>query len=67
MAAFRICLLGSSERLLVDLDVSSIRELADEAAANRFLVGHMVEPHEDGVCPGVMIQTNRIQAAFEAG
>lgn len=67
MAAFRICLMGQHQPLLVDLAADNIRELVEEAAHNRFLTGHMVEPNEDGLCLAVMIQTNRIQAAFEAG
>lgn len=65
MASFRICLVGSSQPLLVDLSASSIDELVREAAASRFLAGHMVEPDEHGCLPGVMIQTSRIQVAFE--
>lgn len=67
MAAFRICLTGSPQPLLVDLPASDIAELTQIAASSRFLAGHMAEPDEYGVCPGVMIATGRIQCAFEAG
>lgn len=67
MAAFRICLIGSSQPLLVDLAASDITDLAQDVAATRFLVGHMVEPDGHGVCPGVLIQTSRIQCVFETG
>ena len=66
MATFRIHLTGTAKPLLVDLSASNIEELGQDVTCSRFLVGHMVEPDEDGVCPGVMIQTNRIQAVFEA-
>lgn len=65
MATFRICLTGSSQPLLVDLHASDAAELAQIAASSRFLAGHMAEPDGYGVCPGVMIQSNRIQCAFE--
>ena len=66
MATFRICLIGSSQPLVVDLPAADITELAQDVAGTRFLVGLMVEPDGHGVCPGVLIQTNRIQCAFEA-
>ena len=65
MATFRICLIGSPQQLIVDLPAADITELAEGVAATRFLIGHMVESDENGVCPGIMIQTNRIQCAFE--
>lgn len=67
MATFRLCLTGSSQPLLVELPASDAVELAQIVASTRFLAGHMAEPDLSGVCPGVMIQTNRIQCAFEAG
>ena len=65
MAVFRICLSGSSQPLVVDLPANSVEELAQQAATSRFLTGHMAEPDEHGCLPGVMIQSGRIQAAFE--
>lgn len=65
MVAFRLCLVGTSQPLVVDLSAASIEELVQDAASSRFLAGHMVEPDEHGCLPGVMIQTSRIQAAFE--
>jgi hypothetical protein len=66
MATFRICLTGSTQPLLVDLPASDVAELTQMAGSSRFLAGHMAEADEHGVCPGIMIQTNRIQCAFEA-
>lgn len=65
MTSFRICLVGNSQPLIVDLPVQDIAELTEQASCVRFLAGHMAEANEDGVCPGVMIQTNRIQLAIE--
>jgi hypothetical protein len=67
MAAFRICLIGSSQPLVVDLPASDINALAQDVGGTRFLIGHLTEPDEHGVCPGVLIQTNRIQCVFEVG
>lgn len=66
MATFRICLVGPAQQLTVDFTANDISELADAASRSRFLVGHMLEPDEDGVCAGVMISTGRIQCVFEA-
>ena len=66
MATFRICLIGSPQPLVVDLAATSIAHLGAEVSTSRFVVGHMAEPDENGVCPGVMIQTSRIQCVFEA-
>ena len=67
MATFRICLSGSPQMLHIDLPAANIAELAEQAASMRFLAGYMAEPDEHGVCPGVMIQSSRIQCAFEIG
>ena len=67
MTAFRVCLIGSPQPLVIDLPAADITALALDVAGTRFLVGHMVEPEEHGVCPGVLIQTNRIQCVFEVG
>lgn len=67
MTAFRICLMGQSQPLDVDLDFSNLEELAVEASRAKFLIGHMTKPDEDGVCRGVMMAASRIQCAIEAG
>ena len=66
MAAFRICLVGSAQHLIVELQAANVEELIQDASSSRFLAGHMVEADEHGCFPGVMVQTNRIQVAFEA-
>ncbi|MEP7221903.1 MAG: hypothetical protein ABI673_04450 [Novosphingobium sp.] len=65
MATFRFCLIGAPQPLIVDLPAHNIAALVEEASRVRFLSGHMTEADEHGVCPGVMIQTNRIQCVFE--
>lgn len=66
MARFRIFLIATPQPLEVDLPVESVAELNEIASRSRFLEGHMAEPDEDGVCPGVLIPTCRIQMAMEA-
>jgi hypothetical protein len=65
MATFCICLSAPSSQLVVDLPAATIDELVSEASTSRFLAGNMARPDEQGCFPGVMIQTNRIQFAFE--
>ena len=60
MATFRVCFMGSHTPLLVDLPAINAVQLAELSSSCRFIVGHMVEANEDGVCPGVMIQTSRV-------
>ena len=67
MAAFRICLMGQSQPLDVDLNLSNLDEMAVEASRTKFLIGHMTKPDEDGVCRGVLIAASRIQCAIEVG
>lgn len=65
MGTFRLCLIGASQQLLVDLAAANIEELVHDATASRFLAGRISQPDGHGCLLGVMIQTNRIQAAFE--
>jgi hypothetical protein len=65
MATFRVCLMGSHAPLVVDLPATDAVQLAELSSSCRFIVGHMVEANEDGICPGIMIQTSRIQLATE--
>lgn len=65
MAIFRICISTAIPPLVVDLAANNIQELAYEAATSRFLAGSMAVPDQDGCYAPVMIQTSRIQCAFE--
>jgi hypothetical protein len=64
MATFCICL-SATNKLLVDLAAANIDELIHEVSFSRFISGSLVEPDSDGVYAGVMIQTNRIMAAYQ--
>ncbi|MEM7690121.1 MAG: hypothetical protein AAF291_13955 [Pseudomonadota bacterium] len=65
MASFTIHLMGQHQPITIDLPCASIDELACRSGTERFLVGHMTEADEDGVCRRVMIATSRIQCAIE--
>lgn len=66
MATFTIHLMGQATPITIDLPIGSVDQLAEEASTTRFLVGHLSEPDEEGVCRRVMIATSRIQCAIEA-
>lgn len=66
MARFRIFLIGCNQPLDVDMPASDVAELTQIASTCRFLEGHMAEADQDGVCPGVMIPTCRLQMVLEA-
>ncbi|MGB3472270.1 MAG: hypothetical protein WBA51_15760 [Erythrobacter sp.] len=65
MASFTIHLMGQNQPITLDLPCNDIDDLAHRSATERFLVGHMIEADEDGVCRRVMIATNRMQCAIE--
>ena len=65
MARFRVLLIGASHSLEVDFPVGSTTELGEIASRVRFLDGHMAEPDQDGIYPGVLIPTCRLQLVTE--
>ena len=66
MSIFTIHLMGQARAITLDLPCADIDDLANQAAASRFLSGHMAVADEEGVCRRVMIATSRIQCAIEA-
>jgi len=66
MARFRIFLTGCPQPLDVDLPASDVAQLNAIASTVRFLEGHMAEPDQDGVYPGVLIPTCRLQMVIES-
>jgi hypothetical protein len=65
MARFRIFLVGSPQPLDVDLPANDAAELNEIASRSRFLDGYMAEADQDGVCPGILIPTCRLQMIVE--
>lgn len=65
MASFLVHLMGQREPAYIDLPFDGVDQLATEASRAKFLIGHMVNADEDGVCRRVMIATNRIESVVE--
>jgi hypothetical protein len=65
MARFRVFLVGSPQPLDVDLPATDTAELGEIASRSRFLEGYMAQADQDGVCPGVLIPTCRLQMVVE--
>lgn len=65
MAAYLIHLMGQREPAHIDLPFDHVDDLAAEASRAKFLIGHMTNADEDGVCRRVMIATCRIECAVE--
>lgn len=63
MAIFDINLIGSHERLAIDLPFSSLADLADAMGQTRYLAGDLVE--ESGELVRVLIPTARVQIVAE--
>ncbi len=64
MTTFRFHLIGA-QPFEIDVDARSIEELGEIVTQQRFLVGRRTEPDEDGVLPGMLIATARIQCVVE--
>ena len=65
MARFKLFLIGTPQPLDVEFLASSVSELMESASRARFIEGHMAEPDPDGVYPGVVIPTCRLQMILE--
>ena len=62
----RVSLIGSSERLLVDLAVDDLLELTAVTARDRAIIGRVVEVDGDENAGWVMIPVGRLQLVAEA-
>lgn len=67
MASYFVHLMGQREPAYIDLPFEDMDELVAEASRAKFLVGHMTNADEDGVCRRVMISTYRIECVIETG
>lgn len=65
MASFLVHLMGQREPAYIDLPFDGVDQLAAEASCAKFLIGHMTNADEDGVCRRVMIAANRIECIVE--
>lgn len=66
MTTFTIHLMGQATPITLDLPIGTVDDLAEEAGQTRYLVGHLANADEVGVCRRVMIATSRIQCVIEA-
>lgn len=66
MATFTIHLMGQATPITLDLPLANVDQLAEEASTTRFLIGHLADGDEEGVCRRVMVATSRIQCAVES-
>ncbi len=66
VVTFIVHMMGQSKPITIDLPLNDMDALAAEAAHARYLVGHLSDADEEGVCRRVMIATCRIQVAVEA-
>jgi hypothetical protein len=66
MARFKFYLIGSSDAPVLDVDASDLRDLKQEMSVARFIEGHMTDADEDGIFPGVLIPTARVQFVMES-
>lgn len=65
MASYLVHLMGQREPARIDLPFGDMDELVVEASRAKFLIGHMTNADEDGVCRRVMIATYRIECIVE--
>lgn len=67
MTSYLVHLMGQREPARIDFPFADMDELVAEASRAKFLIGHMTNADEDGVCRRVMISTYRIECVVEAG
>ena len=67
MGTFKFHLIGAHAPVEVDVAAHSIIDLRDAITQQRFIVGRLTTPDEDGVLPEMLIATSRIQCVVEAG
>ena len=67
MATFHVHLMGQHQPITLDLPCANIDELVEQTSHAKFIVGHMTEADDEGVCRRVMVATSRIECAIEAG
>ena len=67
MATFRFHLIGNNMPIELEVAARCIDELGEAVTTRRFIVGRLTQPDHDGVLPGMLIATSRIQCVVEAG
>ena len=67
MAIFRFHLIGNNMPVELEVAARCINDLGQIVTTQRFIVGRLTQPDHDGVLPGMLIATSRIQCVVEAG
>ena len=65
MATFRFHMIGSGQPVEVDVAAQTIGDLNEIITRQRFVEGRLTQPDCDGVLPGVLLATSRIQCVLE--
>ena len=65
MATFRFHLIGNNLPVELDVDARSIDELGQAVTQQCFIVGRLTQPDHDGVLPGMLVATARLQCVVE--
>jgi hypothetical protein len=65
MGCFRFHMIGSVERIELEIAATDIGELNEIISRQRFVEGRMTQPDGDGVLTSVLIATSRIQCVVE--
>ena len=65
MTTFRFHLIGNNLPVELEIAARSIDDLGKIVTSQRFIVGRLTQPDHDGVVPGMLIATSRIQCVVE--
>lgn len=65
MARFEFCLIGTSQRPVLEIDARDVGDLHDAMARARFIEGRMVQIEGEPLDCRVLIATHRIQMVLE--
>ena len=65
MSAYLFVLTGSDQKFLLEVEASSLTDLAQDLSCNRFLVGRMRAVDGEGTSRGVVVPVSRIGMIVE--
>ena len=65
MSAYLFLLTGSQEKFLVEVEASSLSDLAQVLSCSRFVVGRMVAVDDEFTSRDVLVSVNRIELIVE--
>lgn len=65
MTTFRFHPVGSHQPLELDIAVNDLVALQEALTREKFIMGRMTQPDEEGVLAGVLVATGRVQCVVE--